>query len=466
MGNGRVYEEAVIVKLFHNESLQDKYLPGLLTGIFTNYTIRRIAYLMVLLNQSKKKITLQNLIMMQSSSKFKAFTKKMHSMKTEYTEDNLTEGVIADIVMDVAVDSSTDFFDVSFRELHDICFANFTEDTAKDFTYSAGYKNVSDILYKAKSILRLHTALYRSKVKEREDQIENAFDKINSSSSYIRTSSERLNFLMGGWSKGYAASAIGRPSHNKSTWFTFESMWQVNYQLDHVDVIGAEETIESFWRRVFAIELSIPIKEMAEGVRRLTPEELNLVRKKYEGKLRFHPVRKYEDVTQLISTLKTPYIWIDHINALDYPRGDMYNGIQKLINFEKEWLASNRESVIINLSQVNTKKMQYQKRLFPAKEDAYMSSILEQASREFISFYYPYKDYTDSEFQKKFIGKSPPSPELVQMSIEKNSLGDIGIIDFVYEYLLGKFRDAPERKSIRESITDSPEFNFDQFMSK
>jgi hypothetical protein len=465
MSNAKVYEEAVIVKLYHNIDLQKKYLHDLLTGIFTDYTIRRIAYLMVLLNQHKKRITLQNLIMMQSSSQFKVFMKRRNAPKTAYTgNDVLTEGDIADVVMDISVDSSTDFFEVSFKELHDICFANFTVEAGKDLTYEAGYKNSSNILYKARQIARLHKALYTAKIKERDDQIGNAVDRINSSTAYVKTSSERLNYLMGGWSKGYAATAIGRPSHNKSTWFTYESMWQVNNGLDHVDIIGAEETSESFWRRVFAIELGIPIKEMAEGVRRISDAELELIKRKYEGKLRFHHLREYEDVTQLISTLKTPYIWIDHINALAYPRGDEYAGIKKLVDFEKEWLSTNSSSVIINLSQVNTKKMQYQRRLFPIKEDAYNSSVLEQASREFISFYYPYKDSVDSEFKKKFIGQTKPSPELVQMSIEKNSLGEIGIIDFVYQNLIGRFQDAPEKKKIADSILEEPAFNFDKFM--
>lgn len=457
--NGNVYEENAIVKLFHNKELQKKYLPDMLTGIFTNFDIRKIAFLMVLLYQGKKDITLQNLVMMQSNVKFKAFASKANGAKTDYgNKDVLTEGDIADIVMDISIDSTTEFFDECYKQLHDICFANYVTITNQDFKYEVGYNNPAGIISKAKGIIQIHNALYKVKSKNRVNQIDEAFTKINASSAYLKTSSTRLNFLMGGWSKAYAAAAIGRPSHNKSTWFTFETLYQINVnKLDHVDIIGAEETVEGFWRRVFAIEFGIPVKEMAEGVRRITPEELVLVKRKYDGKIRFHHMRDYFEIASLFDVLKSPFIWIDHVNAIAYPGGDDYKGIKKLIDMEKEWLASNKESVIVNLSQVNTKNMKYQKRLFPSKEDAYMSSVLEQACREFISFYYPYKDFIDPEFQKQFAGKPAPAPELAQIRVEKNSLGDIGTLDFVYEHLIARFSDAPERKNLREVITDEPD---------
>lgn len=443
-----IYEQSILVKLFYSVDLQNRYLDDMILGLFVNKTRRLIVFILKMLRKQDMALTIDNIILVRESDSVKKFMKKI-GMSTVITEE-----VLSDELTNTSIDSSSNYFEDAYKILHDEAFANFVADSVHDFSYELGYKNRAGVIAKVRSMQSVYNIIYRSKSKSRVDQIGGAVDNINRSSAYMNICSKRLMATMGGWSKGYAGSAIGRPSHNKSTWFTYDSVWQIKSgNLNEVHVIGTEESAMSFWRRVFAIELGIPINDMVKGIRKISNTEMLLVKSRYEGKIIFHEVRPLMDIVDLIFSLKVPYIWIDHINAVGYPGGDMYKGIISLIGYEKDWLNSNPESVIVNLSQVNTKQMKYKNRLFPSKEDAYMSSILEQASREFISFYYPYKDIIDKETQHKFAGKGKVyGPDLVQVSVEKNSLGDIGIIDLKYHYEYGKFEDLAPMKEVSNII--------------
>jgi len=89
-------------------------------------------------------------------------------------------------------------------------------------------------------------------------------------------------------------------------------------------------------------------------------------------------------------------------------------------------------------------------RLFPSKEDAFCSSVLEQASRQFLSIYYPYKDIIDKDNMNKFMGKAVPTANDIQLSIEKNSYGDLGVFDLKYYPDYGRYEDIPDRKILLE----------------
>jgi len=456
-----IYEQSIVIKIFHNKRLQDLYLDDMILGMFSNKRIRIILFIMQHIRKINMHISIDNIMLQRESSTVKKFMNKIQ----EY--DLITEQELSLYLENMSVDSSPQQFIDAYNILHDEAFANYVSNSIYDFNYEVGYKNRAGIIAKVRAMQNVYNVIYRSKGKERQDQIGDAMANINNNSAYMRLSSNRLTSTLGGFSKGYIASAIGRPSHNKSTWFTYDSTWQIKSgNLDEVHIIGAEENATSFWRRIFAIELGITINDMLYNIRKISTEELARVKKRYDGKIFFHPVKGFYDIIDLIFSLKVPYIWIDHINAIDYPKGDMYKGIIDLISYEKDWLSTNKDSVIANLSQVNTKNMMNTKRLFPSKEDAYMSSILEQASREFISFYYPYKDIIDKDLQGRFAGKGKIfGPDLVQISIEKNSLGDIGVIDLKYQYEYGKFEDLAPAKEISNIILGNSDLDlFDKLM--
>jgi replicative DNA helicase len=444
-----IYESSILTKIFYNKDLQERYLDDMILGLFSNKTRRLILFIMQEIRRKGMIVSLDNIMLLRQTPPVMKFMNKI-KFPNMIAETDLSEHL-----GNTTIDASSNLFIDAYNILHDEAFANYVASSTVDFSYEIAYKNRAGIIAKIRAMQNAYNIIYKSKSKDRRDQIGDAFANINKSSAYLQLSSKRLTATMGGFSKGYIGSAIGRPSHNKSTWFTFDSTWQINNNnLEEVHVIGAEESTMSFWRRVFAIELGITINDLVYGLKKISEIELKIVRDKYEGKLFFHEVRKLGDIVDLIMSLKVPYIWIDHINAIDYPKGDMYRGIIDLVNYEKDWLVTNNESVIVNLSQVNTKQMKYKNRMFPSKEDAYMSSILEQASREFISFYYPYKDIIDKEQQHKFAGKGKIyGPDLVQVSVEKNSLGDIGIIDMKYHHEYGKFEDlAPMNKEVSNVI--------------
>ena len=393
------------MKLFHNKDLQDKYLEDVLPGLFHSTIRRMIIFTMKKLRSNNMNITVENIMLVQNTKPIRVYLRKIRA-------ESLTEEIISDELMDVSVDGSPDLFKESFESLHDEAFAHYVETANEDLTYEIAYRNRPAILARSRSIEKVHDKLYRSKNKQRDDQISDTMDEINRSSAYLRMASNQLTSIIGGWSRGYVGSAIGRPSHNKSTYFTWDSTWQIKTsKLDRVDVISTEESPLSFWRRIYAIELGIPIKDMIEGIRKISLSDMQKIKDLYEGRIVFHQLKNYNDIVDLIYSLTSEYVWVDHINSIAYPNGNSYTGIESLIHHQKQWLMRNKDSVLVNLSQVNTKEMKKKNRTFPSKEDAYMSSILEQASREFLSFYYPYKDTIDKDFQKKFAGKGKlPTP--------------------------------------------------------
>lgn len=433
--NSAIFEKHVLVKLYHNKNLRKKYLPDILPALFEDKTRRLIIFCMKELHKRQYDITVENITIAQRTKVVKQFMNK-HFISFVSSE------AISDEVNNLEADSSDEMFEEAFRELHDLAFARYTEQAKEDFTYELGYRNRAGIIARAKALIKIHQIIFKSKLKNRKDGITAAANLINQGETYLRFSSNKLTSILGGWSRGFPAALIGRPSHGKSTFMTWETTWLINKgKISRADIISAEEPEEAFWRRIFAIELNIPIKKMMNGLIKITPEQIQKVKQKYEGKIFFHEIVKYQDIVDLLFSLDSEFIWLDHVNAVVYPKGDMFGGITALVGREKQWLKEYKNSVIVNLSQVNTKEMKRKGRIFPSKEDAFGSSILEHASREFLSIYYPYRDVIDKDEQHRFLGKKTPKPDHIQLSIEKNSYGDTGIFDMRYLYEYGKFED-------------------------
>ena len=174
--------------------------------------------------------------------------------------------------------------------------------------------------------------------------------------------------------------------------------------------------------------------------------QIKSMQKLFEGKLFFHEEGSFSHIVDLMNSIdKSDFMWIDHLNVVRYPYGDMFKGIVRMVEEQKKYLINHSNTAIVNLSQPNTKKMLAAGRLFPKKEDAYNSSVLEQASREFLSIYYPYVDATNPELQRYF-RRRPTKENLVQISVEKNSFGKVGVFDLEFQNELGIYKDIPKEK--------------------
>lgn len=445
----QVYEKAILVKIYWSKELH-KFLPGIMPGIFEDKTKRLIFYTMKELYERNINITIENIVTAQRSTKIKRFRRK-HKIPIYIDTD-----LVNNLFHDIEVDSSSSLFKEAFEELHDLAFARYVKETNEDFTYELGYRNRQAILARAKSVIRLYELLFKKKLayNDYRDNIQVVAESINKRDSYLKTSLRCLNNAMGGTSRGFITAVAARPSHGKSTFATQEARHKIKHNLaDRVDIISPEEPQEIFWRRIFATELSMSLHRMRNGTIKIPQEGINKVKEMYEGKIFYHELINLRDIIDLIFSIKSPYLLIDHINAIGYPRGDQYNGINTLVNRQKQFLKENPDSVIVNLTQVNTKEMLRKGRLRPRKEDAYNSSVLEQAVREFLVLYYPYKDAVSPETQQYMMGKGEQyRKDRVEVSIDKNSFGDVGIKTIGYDFDHAQFYDIKKSNS-RDTLT-------------
>lgn len=441
-----IYEKGVLIKLFYNIELQDKYLPDLLPIIFSKER-KIMAITMKYLHSIKTSINLDNMLLAQKSAEIKAACNK-------YKQELLTKDMLIDFFeLDsffYSTSHSAVLFKEAFETLHDETFFEFTERFGQDFTYDLAYKNKYAILARAKAISKIYNVLYKSKVKNREDGIRKAVAFLKGKKNYIPTFSTSFNSIVGGFSRGFAATLIGKPSHGKSTLMTFLSVYLILKNLvDKVSVLSAEEPEEIFWRRVISAYLKVPMEVLKTGDYNISEKNILEIEAKFKNKINFYPVNTLGTAIDTLYTLEdSELIWIDHVNALMYPRDDMNNGIFSLVTREKEFLAKNKNTAIVNLSQVNTKRMLAANRLVATKEDAFGSSYLEQAAREIISVYYPYADATDEALGRLYANSKygkwalDDAKSTIELHVQKNSFGDKPVIPMKYYETMGRFEDT------------------------
>lgn len=387
------------------------------------------------------------------------------------TSEEITSEYIHSEVYDIDVDSSSHLAKEIFQELHNFAFADFAQQMNSGINYDLAYNDNQSILARAKAIQKVHRTIFGNKYKENKDQIGFAAQSINQGDSYIPTSSPALNNFMLGWSKKFPCSFVGRSSHGKSTFMTQEGIHKVLKELvDEVHVIAPEEPSEVFWRRIFAATFKIPISAMRSGTVKISQQQVDHVKKLYENKIKVHnDALKFRDIIDLLFSLKgSHFTWIDHINAIEYPGNgtslqNMIGGIPGLIAYEKQYMLDNPEAIIVNLTQANEKVIMSESGYWkqPKYSHAYCSQVLHQASREFLSLYYPYKDSVN--FPTEWVGKRDPhSPTDMFMSIEKSSFGDVSRIHFKYDPEFGTFKDAPDTGKGNIILPeDDPVLNFD-----
>lgn len=442
--NYNVVEKTFLVKLFYNEKVRNEYLGNILPQIFYNPAVRLAIYVIKTLFERKVIITMETITTFLEGTDDKLLT-----FKRKFNLFNVKTTDIIDILSDVELDSSGYMVDNLYEMLISSAFARFVDTATIDMIYWNGFQSKeyeNRILARAKGIVTVHNILRRIGRKQR-NQLQETLELVNSPEEYISTSSTVLNSYIGGFSRGYISVIIGKSSHTKSTWTDYNSVHTIlTKKADRIDIITPEESAATRWRRVIAMVMKIPTTAMRQKSIKILPEHIARIDKLFRNKLVIHDdIFKYKDIIDLMESLnKTDMIILDHLQALDYPGGGsalqrMIGNIPGLINIEKR-IAKHRNMVIMNLSQVNDKDIQRSDRTIKAPRywDAYGSSVLYQASREFLSFWYPYKDFEDTPIM---FTDNPPSINEIQLSIEKSSFSRIGKFMLRYNPEFATFQD-------------------------
>jgi replicative DNA helicase len=446
--NDDIYERAYIIWMFHRPELRERYLELTLPSIFLNPERRLMIYAMKTLMERSIEITVPNLAMYISSDdpKLVMFLKRHRARR-------LNEVEISNIIYDTEINTNNlQFFEHVKEYIINYAFARYVEDRMNDINYYNSYpgQHNLNIINSCKSVIRIYDVL-NGRLKIERDQLKEAMELINSSDEYIPTCSPKLNLLIGGWTRGYISTLIAKSGHNKSTWIDFDAIYSLgSKRVSSVSVITPEESASTRLRRLIAQFHKISTSAMRQKTVIITAEQIKAVRERIENKyIIYDNVFKYKDVIDLMSNIKSDKIVVDHLQAIDYPgTGDflarMIGNIPALVDFEKK-LAKQNKQVIINLSQVNDKDIQRSDRLIKAPRywDAFASSVLYQASREFLALWYPWKDQDENSLA---ITNTKYTINDVRMSVEKSSFSSTGKVNLYYDPEMATFRDLAEMR--------------------
>ena len=444
--NSDVLERAYLVWMFHNKELRAIYLQKTLPAMFLHPSRRLLIYLMQRMEEHGMEITAPNiaLYLQNNINDLKPFIRK-HRVKI------LTESEIQDILYDMEITSNTDLFDKAKELLLVYAFARFVDDRMKDINYYNSYAGTyeSSILAASKGILKVYDMLH-GRLEIKRDQLNETKDLINSGDEYISTSSQGLNSYLGGWTKGYVATLIAKSGHTKSSWIDYDTCHSIfNKKVKSAVIISPEEIAPTRWRRIIAMVLKIPTSHMRQKLVEITGEQIDRVRDIMQDRLAIYDqATKYKDILDLMASVKTDKLVVDHLQSIEYPGNkdylsNMIGNIPGIIDFQKR-LAKARKMVVINLSQVGDKEIKRSDRLSKAPRyyDAYGSSVLYQASREFLALYYPIKDYEDNPIS---FGAHPPTVNDVTISIEKSSFSTLGKVKLDFNPEFNTFKDKPAK---------------------
>jgi hypothetical protein len=460
-----IYGKNILTMIFFNEKLQKDFLPVILPGFFVTSQQKLIAYSMKLLSEKKAKISVESILIIQRSRQIHTFLRKIKPLKSDKVE--LSSDILGAFFYDIDVVNEPELFNEVWRSFHDYIFSRKTKGFLFEMSTHLDYGRPRHLLPYLDAIKKLHRLVYTKKYAKADTQIRDTAVRVNTSLKSIPMSSKILTSLCGGWTRGFPSALLARASHAKSTLMTYESLWLLNKgYVESVDIILCEEDASALWSRVFSYECNIPSTALRERTVEVTEEQIKKVEDKYKGRLRVHDgLLKYEHVVDLLYTLRGQFIWIDHLNVIQYPGGsdsirNQIGGIPNLITQEKEFLKNNKDKVIVNLSQPNEKKIKERRTHWkmPEYTDAYASSILHQACREFLVGYYPYKDAVESP--ASWTGKKEPcSNRDYYVNVAKSSYGDVGQVRFDFDFEFGRFKEMSDRKP-ELVITDNMFENF------
>lgn len=443
-----VYERAFIVKVFHNEELQERFLDKTLPGTFEDRKRRLIIFLMKALHENKQPISVENMMMLQTNP-----TDELSAFIRKHKVSLFSEGELYNMVNEIGVDSSSVFFAEAKDEILKASFARFVEDAISDIKYWNSYNDRdyhTAILGKSKAIIRVHDIIY-DRLGEKRDQMEEAKELINDQNEYIPTSSQALNSYLGGFTRGYVDAIIAKSSHGKSSWVDWNILQNIvtGKIASKVVKVTPEEDAATQLRRYLAMICGLSTSGMRFKTIKVTDEHLRTVKEKLTGKLEIHDdIYKMKDIIDFMYSVKADMLYVDHINSIDYPGSGTYlsrmiGNIPGLIDAQKR-VAKKKQMSIINLSQVGDKEIQKSDRISKAPRywDAYGSSVLYQASREYLALYYPYKDWEEMGIMMS----EQPSPNDIYVNIEKSSFSAIGKVKLFFDPEKNLFLDSEAAK--------------------
>lgn len=408
---------------------------------------RLIVYVMQKMEEQETEITVPNIALWLQNhfndENLRAFMKK-HKARI------LTESELQDILFDTEVSGKSDLFDEARKWLLVYAFARFVDDKTSEITYWNSYPSTYEgqIISACKGIVKVHDMLH-GRLENKRDQFVETRELINSDSEYISTSSQALNAFIGGWTRGYVATVIAKSGHTKSSWIdydTVQSLLTTPPKIRSAGIITPEEMASTRWRRIIAMVFKISTSLMRQKQVTITEEHIKRISEMFKDKLVIYDqVTKYKDILELMATVKHDKLILDHMQAIEYPGtrdylSNMIGNIPGIIDFEKR-MAKIRKMVIINLSQVGDKEIQRSDRLSKAPRyyDAYGSSVLYQASREFLALYYPFRDWEDNPIM---FGGTPPTISDIVLSVEKSSFSRLGKVKLVFNPEFNTFTDG------------------------
>lgn len=440
--NADIFERAYLVKLFHNEKLRDRYLPETLPQVFLDPKRRLLVYLMRLLHDNKLNITVDNILMVQSrqSENLKAFLKKNRVNKLEENE-------VIEMLFDTTVDGREQFFENCKDEILHASFTRFISNLLDEIEHYNDLNNVkydSYIMSRFKAGQRIHNIIY-NRLGDKRDMYHETQEMVNDPEEYVPTASRVLNSYIGGFTKGYVGSIIAKSSHGKSSFTDYNILQNItSKKVDKVAKITPEENAATQLRRYLAMICKIPTSGMRLKLVQVTNEHLQAVKAKLDNHLIIRDdVFKMKDIIELTESLKVDMIYVDHMNSIDYPGTGTYmermiGNIPGLVDAQKR-IAKQKNIPIINLSQVGDKEIQRSDRLIKAPRywDVYGSSVLYQASREFIALWYPYKDQEDNSFTTEQFTMND-----MRIHIEKSSFSKVGRLKVHFEPDFNLFTDT------------------------
>lgn len=422
-----VVERGIIIKLFYNKELHP-YLEDLLPGIFTNSLLRGLAYAMKSIYLNQGVLNIDSLSMfVNTSNEMRQYEKRK---KIETVTGNDVSYVFVEEAM--GLDTSPKRFKEGYEHLLEKAFRLFSARMADEIKYcTEKFGQEANIKAYAHAINLQYDMLYKRKFKVYEDQIAIAAHKINQAGNFIPTFSSALNANILGFSRGYPDSLLARSQHCKSTFISNQSRFLIKKKVaSEVTIISTEELVSDFWQRMYALECKLSIHGMRSGVIKIADEHIQIIKDLYQNRIKVYNVIKYKDVVDLLYSLDSEFIVIDHINAIQFEgRGDaiqnMIGGIPNLITAEKNFLEINKDTSIVNVNQVREKTIDSEikhrwKR--PNYTMAFANSTMYIAAREWVTLYYPYKDVVNRP--KEWVGaKKIPTANELYAYIEKNSFG-------------------------------------------
>jgi len=457
--NSEILEKAYLVWMFHNKELQDKHLLDTIPGIFLNPERRLLIFIMQKLFEDKIEITVSNIMIFLQcqNANLTAFIKKNKVQMP-------SESKVTDMLYNVEITSRPDLFDTANEYMKEYAFARFVEDRIENIKYYNSYPGeyTSAIIASAKAIPKLHTILY-GKPEDAKSQLENTMEIVNSKEEYISTSSADLNRNIGGFTRGYVATLIAKSGHTKSSWTDYNAVHTIlSDKVNSIAIISPEESAITRWRRIVAMICRISTTNMRQKTAIITVDNINKVKELLKNRLIIYDnVLKYKQIVDLMQSLKDDMVILDHMQSIEYPgQGDfmarMIGNIPGLVDAQKK-IARQKKNVILNLSQVNDKDIQRSDRLIKAPRywDAYGSSVLYQASREFLALWYPKKDEDENSLST---GKWTDND--IIMNVEKASFGGTGKVKLFFNPDFNEFRDVPTKKNVKYDYDPPKEKGF------